>query len=426
MRKYSSDMPVKSAQRHFVTSVMSVLMGTTAAQALPVLGSLVLTRQYAPGEFGIFSAWLALVTFLAVVLTGRFETGLAIAENGESRRRAVFATLLTVLLATLVVCLIFLVLTVLCVPILERVPRLLLWLGIPTALLIAAMQTWQSWAAAEGKYRYLISMRIAQAASIIVLQIVAGIGFPSATALGVAHFMGVSLGLAIAAYLMPLGRFDRVGMRDNLITFWYQNRRFFLFSLPADAVNAAAAQLPVLIVAARFGAEMAGLLAMTMRVLGAPIGLLANSVLDVFKRHAATGFRERGECRAEYRLAFKMLTVAALVFSVAMAFGSKPLFTIAFGTTWASAGTVALWLLPRFAIGFVASPLSYMVYIAGKQHMDLVWQVTLLLMTVATLNFLPSESLALQVYSVGYSVLYVVYVIMSYNYSRGKSNDSRH
>ena len=32
-------------------------------------------------------------------------------------------------------------------------------------------------------------------------------------------------------------------------------------------------------------------LPLTMRVLGAPVGLLGRAVLDVFKRHAATAFR---------------------------------------------------------------------------------------------------------------------------------------
>ena len=77
------------------SSVGAVLSGMAIAQAIPVLGSLVIARLYAPSDFGAFSAWLGLVLFCAVVLTGRFETTLAIVEDGEPRKVAVLATLTT-------------------------------------------------------------------------------------------------------------------------------------------------------------------------------------------------------------------------------------------------------------------------------------------------------------------------------------------
>ena len=80
---------------------------------------------------------------------------------------------------------------------------------------------------------------------------------------------------------------------------------------------------------------------------------------------------------------------------------------------------MALWLLPRFVIGFVASPLSYMVYVAGKQHLDLIWQLALLTMTLVTLLLFNSTQWALISYGVGYGGLYLVYLLMSYKFSLG-------
>ena len=159
---------------------------------------------------------------------------------------------------------------------------------------------------------------------------------------------------------------------------------------------------------------------MTMRILGAPIGLLGKSVLDVFKRHAAISYRERGECRADYVRTFRILAIASLGSCLVMASVSESFFALAFGENWRGAGTIAVWLLPLFALRFIASPLSYMVYIAGKQHVDLVWQVALLAMTIAALNIpFYGHDIALQAYSAGYSLLYIVYLAMSYRFSLG-------
>lgn len=399
--------------------VGTVLTGTVVAQIIPVVGALVIARQYTPVDFGAFSAWLGVVLFLSVILTGRFEIALAIVPDGDARRLAVLATLVTSILAAFVA-------AVFCGVIVQYIPAMgngispsMVVMLVPTALAVAMAQTWQSWAAAEGSYRDLSFMRIAQASAITICQIGAGIFSPSASSLAFAHLGGAIVGLALSAYLIPLSRFPKDQAKRTVLEFWNQYRRFPIFSLPADSINTAAAQLPVIIVAARFGTDIAGLLALTMRILGAPIGLLGKSVLDVFKRHAAASYRERGECRMEYVRTFNVLAIASLGFCVVMASVSEPLFALAFGENWRGAGTIAIWLLPLFALRFMASPLSYMVYIAGKQHIDLVWQVTLLVMTISALNISHNHAIALKAYSAGYSLLYMVYLAMSYRFSQG-------
>lgn len=100
-------------------------------------------------------------------------------------------------------------------------------------------------------------------------------------------------------------------------------------------------------------------------------------------------------------------------------FFSEDLFALAFGEQWRAAGTIALWLMPMFAMRFVASPLSYMMYVAHKQQVDLFWQIGLLAMTVTTL-WLPSHyAVALLSYSAGYSAMYVVYLALTYRFSLG-------
>lgn len=80
---------------------------------------------------------------------------------------------------------------------------------------------------------------------------------------------------------------------------------------------------------------------------------------------------------------------------------------------------VAVWLMPMFALRFIASPLSYVFYITGKQHVDLVWQVALLFMTVATLYIPANYTIAIQAYSAGYGFLYIVYLALSWRFSKG-------
>lgn len=404
----------------FWRSVTSVFMGTLVAQLIPILGSLLIARLYLPESFGEFSVWLGIVMFLAIVLTARFEAALAIEEDGDTRYHAVFATLLMMGGLTVLTCLIITGVCVLAPQWFDSMSFFAFVLLVPTAALTAFAQIWQSWAAAEGAYKLLSLMRIAQAAAITLLQIAMGTWVTTADALVGAYFAGIAVGAALSLVMFPL----KIDWRWTILwstsrAFWVRQKKFPIFSLPADAINTAAAQLPVIIVATRFGAETAGWLAMAMRILGAPIGLLGKAVLDVFKRHAAVSFRDRGECRHEYIRTFQVLGLGSLVFCIGMYFIGESAFALLFGNEWRQAGVIAVWLMPLFAMRFIASPLSYVIYIAEKQHVDLVWQIALLGMTVASLYWTSSAGNAIKVYSLGYSLLYVIYLAMSYRFSLG-------
>lgn len=405
----------------FWRNVGSVLTGTIIAQAIPLIGTLILARQYTPDEFGIFAAWLSVALLVGVALTGRLEMALAIEQDGEPRRLAVLVTIATAIIAGAVVSFVLFVSYRLMPSMAEKMSLIMLNFLVPSALAIAITQTMQSWAAANGSYRRLTYMRVIQAVAITFFQITFGVIISSADGLVMGQLMGLLVGLMFSIHQMPLGVFPRNHLKHIMLSVWSKHRRFPALSLPSDTINAAAANLPVLLVASRYGVDIAGLLAMTMRILGAPIGILGKSVLDVFKRYASISYRERGECRGDFIRTLRVLAIGSVLFCSVLFFGSEEIFLIAFGDEWRMSGVIAIWMLPMFALKFIASPLSYMIYIAEKQHLDLIWQITLLALTVVTLSTPDNYKEAIVTYSLGYSILYVAYIVMSYRFSLGRS-----
>lgn len=147
--------------------------------------------------------------------------------------------------------------------------------------------------------------------------------------------------------------------------------------------------------------------------------MLGNAVLDVFKRKASSSFRENGNCTADFLSVLRILAVLGVLFALAGAVLAEELFSLVYGETWRRAGEVATWLLPLFASRFVASPLSYVFYLAQGQSVDLMWQCVLLIMTVAVLVWAPDFESAVMGYAIGYSALYVVYLYLAYRFSKG-------
>jgi O-antigen/teichoic acid export membrane protein len=406
-------------RRNYWRAVLLVFSGTAAAQIIPILGSLVIARLFIPAEFGMFMTWFGLVQIGAVLSTGRFETALPLEDNGPPRAQAASSALVTAAAILTVVAITGACFWPLYAPYLEHVPTPLVALFVPAVAATASVLILQSWAASEGRFRALSMMRITQAAVITGLQIAVGFFQPSASLLALAHLTGVISGALLMAWQQRPPRLAEG--RKTLFNFWNRYRRFPIYALPAGTVNTAAAQLPLILISHRFGAEIAGYVAMSFRMLGAPISLLGSAVLDVFKRRASESWRATGSCRGPYLETLTVLAAGSMAAAIGFWLVGVELFVFAFGPEWAESGRVALILLPLFAMRFVSSPLSYTFFIAEKQPIDLIWQVCLFVMTVVTLTTFATYQTTLAAYALGYGLMYVVYLYLSFRFSKGRT-----
>ena len=405
--------------------VVSVFTGAAVAQAIPILGSLIIARLYAPDAFGIFSTWLGISLVLTVCVTYRLEHAFGLEPDGEPRERLVVATVLLLLVTGAILLVCVLVTGILFGQAYGHMTPTLVVLLIPMSMGAALSLVWQSWAANNGDVRKLSYIRISQTLCITGLQILAGLVQPTALVLALAQVVGAWIAVLMGYRLIPF----RHGLPGNASQAYVlvsnvlsKYRRFPALSLPADLINAAAAQMPIVVLTSRFGPEVAGFYALATRMMGAPISILGNAVRDVFKRSANEHFRSDGHCVGIYlRTLYVLLGCSVVMVAVVYPF-SESIFALFFGDKWRMSGTIAAWLLPMYALRFIASPLSYTFYIVQKQNVDLIWQVSLLAMTGATLFLFVSYQDTLIYYSAGYAVLYLVYIYLSYLYSKGTQN----
>ncbi|HEX2812379.1 MAG TPA: oligosaccharide flippase family protein [Sphingopyxis sp.] len=410
-------------QGRFWTNVAGVLSGTAVAQAIPVLGALVLARLFLPDAFGIYSVWLGFVLILAVTLTLRLETALPIIDDGRSREDAaglIFVTIVLVGIAALLISLLLLAMGLISGTVAKPY---MLGLVVLAAMLSATTETWQGVASADGTYRILVKIRIGRSASILICQITASLVSRVPEALIIGHLVGLVFAILMAQWFRPLPLPSIEGLGSRLVAFWRRYPRFPGFALPADLMSAVSLQLPLFILSARFGPHVAGIFALALRVLLTPVGLIGRSILDVFRRYAADAFRTRGECRSVYISTLRVLSIFSLLLAAGIVLLAEPAFAFVFGEVWRQAGTFAIWLAPFVALGFMASPLSYVFYIVGRQNVDLAWQTGRFAVVLAAM-FVPHDVRGvILAYSAGYSLMYVLYIYLSYTASKGRVDD---
>jgi O-antigen/teichoic acid export membrane protein len=65
----------------FSRNVVTLMTGTTIAQAIPIAISPILTRIYTPEDFGIFALYMSLLTIISVIATGKYELAIMLPDE---------------------------------------------------------------------------------------------------------------------------------------------------------------------------------------------------------------------------------------------------------------------------------------------------------------------------------------------------------
>ncbi|WP_336331860.1 lipopolysaccharide biosynthesis protein [Pseudomonas putida] len=404
----------------FIGRVARVLVGTLGAQLITIGVTLVLVRLYSPGEMGAFSVWLSFATIFAVVVTGRYELAIFSATERSEFHSVLKLVLLLILLSSAVVAAISATVRFVWPALPEVVgdywvALALVSLGLGVNKLILSLLTYQQF------FTRLGIARVSLAACIAIGQVSAAYLVNGVSGLIYGQMLGVVAATALAALWVGKPLIDACAATPwksvRQVAMRYIN--FPKFSLPADLVNTIASQIPVVLLAAKFGGESAGWFALTLKMMGAPISLLAASVLDVFKEQAARDYRRTGSCRDIFIKTFKLLALLALPPFVAFWFVGEWAFGFIFGDAWAESGRYAVLMIPLFYMRFVVSPLSYTIYIAQRQGLDLAWQLTLLALTFACFTLPDTVDSVLWLYSIGYAIMYFIYFWMSFYCAKG-------
>lgn len=170
-------------QSAYARNILTLMTGTSLAQAIPVAISPILTRLYSPEEFGRFALYMAVVTIASVLVTGRYELAILLPrQDRDALHIAALAMALSVTIsATLLLVVLFFAQPI---AVLLGDAALATWLyWVPAStLLLGLYQSLNYWSNRKAQYRRLAISRTAQSGSAALAQL--GIGYAGSGAVG--------------------------------------------------------------------------------------------------------------------------------------------------------------------------------------------------------------------------------------------------
>lgn len=368
-------MPERHSPR---SAILTILVGTVLGQGTVVLVSPVLTRTYSASDFGTLAVVTAVASVLGAGAVLGTDRALAVVSDPGEARALVTVGLVGCSVAALFSAAVTWSLRDALAEWFSAPALTDLWWVVPvTTTAVGAHRIGTAVLASRRRVR-----------AIALRNVIQGVGQTAWNlAMAAAGPLGLVGGLAAGRFAAVIGMIrsgPRLPSRTDLRRAVRRHRGFLSVSPWSATLNVVGQQAPSVVIAAVHGSAAAGFVALTMRVLGSPVGMVADAVAQ----YAAGAFGLRIRTGAPVRALLVRLSTRLLVGGAAAALvvivTGPAVFGAVFGPEWATAGTYAQILAPAFAVQVAVSPVSQVLSMLGRQSTQLVWDVARLVVTTAS------------------------------------------
>ncbi len=413
-------------QSVFARNVITLLTGTSLAQAIPIAISPILTRIYTPEDFGVFALYVSVTAIVSVLVTGRYELAIMLPKKDSD---AINIVALSIGLSCIVSSVMLVIVAVFNsqITFLLGSPAISSWLYFVPAstLLMGIYQSLNYWSNRKGHYKRMALSRMIQSGSGSMAQLGGGYGAMGASGLVSGQIVGQTFSTALlfrSVYREDQSELKCIS-RKRIMAMAKENSRFPKYLIPGHLANAASGEMPLILLSLFFGPAVAGFYSLSQRALSAPMSLVGGAIGDVFRSEAATVYNEIGNCKDIYLKTVAKLMIFGILPTLPVLLFGPWLFSFVFGAQWRPAGEIASIVSIMVFFQTVSSPLSQTVLLAGMQAIDLAWQILRLFLSVGSFYigyiFFNSYTMAIVFHVASFSILYIIHSLLQYKVALG-------
>lgn len=378
-------------QSKFVRNVLAVATGVAAAQAISLAFMPFLTRLYAPEAFGALAAFTAIINIITPLATLGYANAIVMPKTEEGANTVARLSLVSaVIVSPIALIIVYIFQSQLAALVgLESEPKLLYLIPM-SLLLIALLSVANQMAIREGLFK-------AKASSYVASTFIINLGKLAA---GYISASGITLILLLIFanlinYIMLMTRVSKIGVFkfrqwfgvNGIRKAAFDHKDFANYRMPQSILNAASLGLPVILLTNFFSTATAGQYAITTLILGAPVMLLGNSVLEVFFPKITNVVRESPES------AFSLLQKSTLLMGFV---GLVPFGIIALwggvilpwvlGEAWGRAGEYSQWVALWMFSVLITRPAVASMPVLKLQGFLLVYEIIITVLRIGSIS----------------------------------------
>lgn len=425
MKKILDKLPFKG---DFVKNTLTLTLGTSIAQVIPILFYPVLGRIFSPEEFGLLATITSITAIIGALATGHYERSILITGTKQDAANMI-GVILTLSFTVLFISLIVFQSFSNQFATWFNSPTLNKWLFVCPLIAFANIiySCYNEWCVRNKYFINLSWNKIINAGSTTFSKLFFGIIKTISNGLIVGDLIGRSISASGCIY-RALKNDKNVFLNISLSGMKVLAKRYIefpKFSLPGSLLNNIGGQLPVMLIGIYYSSIEVGLFSMTVSVLSVPSSVISAAIRDTFRQRANEDYKRTGECRTILIKTIKLLSIFAIIGVLLIIFFLPALFEFVLGEEWRISGEYAQILIPMIALSFISNSLCGVLVIAEKIKIVLYAQIYYFFIALVSLLLgswiFHSIKMTLIFFAVGMSSQYLLEIYLAFKYSRSKN-----
>ena len=411
-------------QSEYSKNVLTLMTGSTLSQAIPIAISPILTRIYTPEDFGLYAVYIAIITILGTIVSGRYELAIMLPKKDEDAIN-IFALGLVITICLTVLTTILVITFNDYIVNLSNNQKMKYWLYIvPVSVFLMGCYNLLIYFNNRLKnFNKISNMFIFKTSASAVVQLSLGCIKTGATGLISGQIFSqlmadIHLSIIIFRNKILLSKINK----PKMIEMAKRYRDFPKYSVLAILANKLSYQLTNIIVSAIYSITTLGYYAHVQRVLGLPSSLIGTSIGRVFIHEASKEKQNTGKAIQTFKSTMKKLILIGLPIFAFLFMIVEDLFAFVFGEPWRIAGEYAQIVIPFFFVQFIISSISSTETIMEKQNLDLLFNIAILAGSMIVI--VVSSSFGFKIFLINWaiviSLLYVIYGFVLMKMADGK------
>jgi lipopolysaccharide exporter len=360
----------KYLKSEFARNVFTLFSGTTIAQIIPFLAAPILTRLYAPEDYGLLALFTAVFSLVSIIVTLQYEAAIVLPKEETDAVNLVGLCLILTAYISLLTLVIVVIFNGLITHWLgdEKISFWLYFTPIPI-FLTGLFNTLNYWATRKKQYKRLAARTISQSITTAGTKLAFGLAGALKSGLIIGTLIGQTTATGVLSWLtwkddkVVLKKFTRNGI-SNIAKVYKNFPKYTAWQSFFDMFNASGTSF---IISAFLGSGILGLYAFTIGLLQRPLQLIGMSVAQVYYQKASEIYNQGGNIWEITKKIIARLSIISLIIFIPIAIAGPQLFSFVFGKEWYDAGVYARLLLPWLVVRFIGSPITSSVNILGKQ-----------------------------------------------------------
>lgn len=419
---------INKTKSQFLKSLTVLASGSILAQVIVVLSSPIMTRLYSIDQIGEYTLVLTAIGLFGSVICVRYDMAIVSEENEDRVVSLIALSLLISFTLSIFVSIGYsiyyfikgyevrqIIFSCVCIF------TLLLLNGLGNVLVAYNNRC--------KEYKLMTSVNLIRATAKQGILISGGFLHPATWMLVLSEIVGTILGVkrqsrTLGERTNHFSDFKKVTL-NGLIEVGKNHKKQALFSTPALFANNFSYSSINLFIASLFGNTILGLYSISYRLLGLPLSLISSNVSRIYFEEASRQFESVGNYNKLLIRTTLIMVAISIPMTICLIFLSPLFCSFFFGEEYYTAGVFVRYMAPMFGIRFIVSPLNVGMIISRKQQYDLFFQIGFVVMSVMSYVLTKSFGWSVESYllitSCLYSVVYFIFFLVLFAFSKGKT-----